>query len=714
VRAGAPAAEAPAAIDRMTRIHGEERSNYPLTLSVDDLGEAFWLRAKVKAQVEPARVCALMATALEGLVEALETAPDRPVGSIDVLPRSERARVLEEWNRTDAEYPAGSCIHEVFEAQVERTPDAAAVVFDGGQLSYAELNRRANRLAHHLRSLGVGPDVRVGICVERSPEMMVGLLALLKAGGAYVPLDPAYPADRLAYMLADSAPAAVLTQARLRDRVAGTDAPVLELDGDAARWAGEPEENPERGALRPSHLMYVMYTSGSTGRPKGVAIQHRNVVNRLAWLQRDWGLEPGDAILQSTTLSFDVSVYEILWPISVGGRVVLARTEGQMDPGYLVETIQRERIGTVNFVPSMLQLFLEHPDVERCTFLKRAPCGGEALSPMLARRFRERLPWVSLHNRYGPTEAATSVSMRVERLPGGGTPMPIGRPVSNTRVYVLDARGEPVPAGVAGELYIGGAGVGRGYLGRPELTAERFVADPFGAEPGARLYRTGDLARWLPDGTIEFLGRTDFQAKVRGFRIEPGEIEARLMEHPDVREAVVLVREDAPGDKRLVAYVLGEETAGADVLRAHLGESLPDYMIPAAYVRLDSFPLTPNGKLDRGALPAPADEAYARQGYEAPEGETEEALAEIWAEVLGLERVGRWDDFFQLGGHSLLAVRVVSRVQQVLEVDVALGELFTKPVLRDFAQEILDAQLAQFDPDEMAQLAALLRGASDE
>ena len=644
------------------------------------------------------------------------------VERLPIVPEAERRLVLDEWNRTETTYPGETSIAELFEAQVVRTPDAAAVIFEGEHLTYAELNRRANRLAHHLRSLGVGPDERVGVCVERSLDMIVGVLAVLKAGGAYVPLDPNYPVERVAYMLVDSAPAAVLTKTHLRDRIGNTSVPVVELDsialegvaldGAAPAWADRPATNPERGALSPAHLAYVIYTSGSTGRPKGVGVLQRNVVNRLAWLQRDWGLDEGDAVLQSTTLSFDVSVYEILWPISVGGRVVLARAEGQMDPAWLVDVIQRERIGTVNFVPSMLQVFLEHPDVERCTFLKRAPCGGEALSPMLARRFRERLPCVSLHNRYGPSEAATTVSMRVGRLTGGASPVPIGKPIANTKVYVLDRWGGPVPLGAAGELYIGGVGVGRGYLDRPGQTAERFVADPFGEDSGARLYRTGDLARWLPDGTIEFLGRTDFQTKVRGFRIEPAEIEARLLEHADVREAVVLVREDTPGDRRLVAYVAGEETAAADVLRAHLAERLPDYMVPAAYVRLEQFPLTSNGKLDRQALPMPEGDAYPAREYEAPVGETEQALVGIWSELLGIEQVGRHDNFFELGGHSLLATRLVVRIKHEMGADLALRTVFEKPQLSQLARQVLDAQLAGFDPIQIAQLTELVRASA--
>ena len=691
----------------------EERSNYPVTMSVDDLGEAMRLTAKVKPPVDPGRVCAMMRMALEGVVEALETAPGRPVGSIGVLPADERARVLQAWNRTEADYPDGACMPGLVEAQVARTPDAVAVAFEGERLTYGELNARANRLAHHLRGLGVGPDVRVGVCVERSPEMVVGLLAVLKAGGAYVPLDPGYPAERLAYMLADSAPAAVLTQARLRDRVERAGVPVLELDAPAPAWAHHPATDPGRGALAPEHLVYMSYTSGSTGRPKGVMNPHRGLVNRLAWMQARHGLGVGEGVLQNSSFSFDASVFEIFWPLSVGGRVVLPRPGGHLDPDYLIRLIHGERVSTAYFVCSMLQLFLEYEGVERCTALTRVLCGGEALLPALAQRVRERLPRVRLHNLYGPTESAVSVTGQVCDLDDVLAGVPIGRPAPNVRVYLLDARGEPVPVGVAGELYVGGAQLARGYLARPALTAERFLPDPFGGGPGGRLYRTGDRARWLPDGTLEFLGRVDFQVKVRGFRIEPAEIEARLTEHPGVREAVVMAREDTPGDTRLAAYWVGEALE-AEALRAHLGQALPPYMVPSAYVRMERLPLTPNGKLDRKALPAPEGDAYGGGGYEAPEGETEGALAAIWSEVLGIERVGRHDDFFALGGHSLLATRLVVRIRHEMDVDLALRDVFDKPVLSQLAQLVLDAQLAQFDPVQMARLAELVRASAGD
>ncbi|HEX2081189.1 MAG TPA: amino acid adenylation domain-containing protein, partial [Longimicrobium sp.] len=630
------------------------------------------------------------ADSLRRVLQEMVADESRPVERLALMPAEERARVVEEWNRTEADFPREACLHELIEAQVRRTPGAVAVVLEGEELTYAELNARANRLAHHLIAHGVGPDVRVGVCADRSLEMMVALLGVLKAGGAYVPLDPGYPAERLAYMLADSTPAAVLAQQELRGRVEHAGVPVLELDASAPAWADRPTTDPERGALTPDHLAYVIYTSGSTGRPKGVGVQHRGVVNRLSWMEAVHGLGPRETVLQKTPYSFDVSVWELFWPLAAGARLVLARPGGHRDPAYLLEVVRRERITTVHFVPSLLAAFLAHPDAERGAVpeLRRVVSSGEALPPELVARFGERLPGVELHNLYGPTEASVDVTFWRCPTDGSAARVSIGRPVPNARIYLLDPGGEPVPVGVPGELYIGGVQVARGYLGRAGLTAERFVADPFGGEPGARLYRTGDRARWLADGTIEYLGRIDFQVKVRGFRIEPGEIEARLREHPGVREAVVLAREDAPGQTRLVAYLAGGEGVEADALRAHVGAALPEHMVPSAYVRLEQWPLTPSGKLDRKALPAPGGDAFARRGYEAPVGETEQALAEIWAEVLRVERVGRRDNFFELGGHSLLAVQVTARMRQALQVQVRLGDIFSHPTVEALAARV--------------------------
>ncbi|HEV2150362.1 MAG TPA: amino acid adenylation domain-containing protein, partial [Longimicrobiaceae bacterium] len=597
---------------------------------------------------------------------------------LEMLPEAERRQVVEAWNATEAPYPAERCIHELFEAQAERTPEAAALVCGDETLTYAELNRRANRLAHYLRELGVGPDVRVALGVERSPEMLVALLAVLKAGGAYVPLDPEYPRERLAYMLRDSAPAVLLTHESLLERFGPLPAPVLALAVHASSWAEQPEGNPPRADLTPGHLAYVIYTSGSTGRPKGVLVEHRGACNLAVAQARAFGVEPESRVLQFASFSFDACVSEVFMALSRGAALHLPPAGAVPAGGALLEVLAREAITHVTLPPAVLGALPEGADLGPVRTLVLA---GDALSGALVTRWA---PGRRLFNAYGPTEATVCATLQECRAGEGASPG-IGGPIANARVYVLDAAGEPVPAGAAGELYVGGAGVARGYQRRPELTAERFVPDPFGGEPGARLYRTGDRGRWRGDGTIEFLGRVDHQVKVRGFRVEPGEVEAWLSEHPEVREAVVLAREDAPGDRRLVAYYVG---AGAvEALRAHLLERLPEYMVPAAYVRLEQMPLTPNGKLDRRALPAPEGDAYARRGYEAPQGEMEQALAEIWAEVLRLERVGRWDHFFELGGHSLLAVRVLERMRQ-RGLHLEVRALFTTPVLAELAGEV--------------------------
>ncbi|MBV8466230.1 MAG: amino acid adenylation domain-containing protein, partial [Burkholderiales bacterium] len=567
-------------------------------------------------------------------------------------------------------------------------------------LSYVELNRRANQLAHYLLAAGVRPDDRVAICVERSFDMVVGLLGILKAGGAYVPLDPSHPVDRLAWMLEDSAPAAVLTQTQLQDKLVRPSVPVIVLDAAAIRseLSGYAGHNPSRATLGlgPEHMAYVIYTSGSTGRPKGVINQHSGVVNRLCWAQETYRLKQDDCVLQKTPFGFDVSVWEFFLPLLAGARLIMARPDGHRNPQYLREIVAEQRITTMHFVPSMLPAFLAVADEAGCASLRRVLCSGEALPHAEQERFMAALPHCELHNLYGPTEAAIDVTAWhcvPDRHVGI---VPIGKPIANTQIYILDSGGQPVPVGVVGELHIGGVGVARGYLNRPELTAERFVADPFSRTSGARMYKTGDLSRWLPDGNIEYLGRNDFQVKIRGFRIELGEIEARLGQCDGVRRAVVVAREDQPGEKRLVAYL----QAGADKpeiaeLRRELALHLPEYMVPSAFVIVDEFPLSANGKLDAKALPAPDQSAVSVRCYEAPVGEVEAAIATLWQDMLGLERVGRNDQFFDLGGHSLLAVAFLARLRQRIGVDIPLRELFTHPTVADLALAITDRSNAK-------------------
>ncbi|WP_262355039.1 non-ribosomal peptide synthetase, partial [Burkholderia pseudomallei] len=638
----------------------------------------------------------------------IEHHDDMPVGMLPLLDEAERKQVVYAWNATERDYPIEQCIHQLFEAQVDRKPEAIALTFDGQRLGYAELNARANRLAHYLQERGVGPGRLVALCAERGIEMVVGLLAILKAGGAYVPLDPSHPPERLRRMLDDTNPVAVLVDDIGADALASFEShvaarsPRVHLSRDIAQWRACSPANPstprERAARR---LAYVIYTSGSSGEPKGVMNEHRGVVNRLWWMQQTYALDERDAVLQKTPFSFDVSVWEFFWPLMSGARLVIAKPEGHKDPAYLSELIDRERVTTLHFVPSMLQAFLEDEGAARgCGSVKRVMCSGEALPPSLVKRFYRCLPDARLHNLYGPTEAAVDVTAWACDAEEGGASVPIGRPIANTRIYVLDGYGQPVPRGVAGELYIGGVQVARGYLNRPELTRERFVDDPFVA--GGRLYKTGDLARWRTDGSLEYLGRNDFQVKIRGFRIELGEIEAQLAKVAGVRETVVLARDSGSpaGEKRLVAYYTGNADVAA--LREQATRHLPAYMVPSAYVRLDAWPLTPNGKLDRRALPAPADDAYARAEYEAPQGAKEEALAAIWKDLLPVERISRHDNFFELGGHSLLVIGLSEKLRAAgLHADVRV--VYRASTLADLAAHLgTDNQDIRIPPNLIA------------
>jgi amino acid adenylation domain-containing protein len=639
----------------------------------------------MQSPIDPARVCAYMLRALEGLVGALERAPAEAVHSIDVLPAPERRQLISGWNR-EVSYPQGASLHERFERQVERTPQAVALIFEGQRLTYAELNARANRLAHRLRELGVRADQLVGLRVERGLEMVVGILAILKAGGAYVPLDPAYPKERIAFMLEDSRVGVVLTQKTLLGDLAGLSVSPVLLDEPLAG----PESNPAplSGA---DNLAYVIYTSGSTGKPKGAQITHYNVT-RLMEATQDWyRFNQDDVWTLFHSYAFDFSVWELWGALLYGGRVVIVPYMTSRSPEEFRELLIRERVTVLNQTPSafrqLIQADLARPQAELA--LRTVIFGGEALELQSLRPWFERYgdERPLLVNMYGITETTVHVTYRPIRLADlqSGQGSVIGEPIPDLRLYILDPRGEPTPIGVPGEMYVGGAGVARGYLNREELTAQRFVTDPF--TPGARLYRTGDLARRLVNGDIEYLGRIDSQVKIRGFRIELGEIEAALASHPAVRETVVLAREDSPGDKRLVAYVVGPD-APADLteqLRAHLRERLPEYMVPSAFVTLEALPLTENGKVDRRALPAPE---YVGAQYVAPRTATEEKLAAIWAEVLKVERVGIHDNFFELGGHSLLATQMVARVRREFSFDLPLRQIFETPAISSLATRI--------------------------
>ncbi|MCP2012819.1 non-ribosomal peptide synthetase, partial [Duganella violaceipulchra] len=686
----------------MEVIVAEERTNFPLTLSVDDLGAGFRLTAQVDRSVSAARVCGYMQAALEGLVTALETAPETGLCTIDPLPAAERQLLLAGWNATQRELAQDLCVHELFEQQVLRTPDTPAVTHDGRVHTYAQLNARANQLARHLRALGVAPEARVAICAGRGLELVVAMLATLKAGGCYVPLDPAYPQERLAYMLADSAPLAVLYDASGRAALAGMAGglPCAELDEAGAQWRDQAGDNLDRLALTANNLAYVIYTSGSTGVPKGVANTGVGLRNRLLWAVRDI-FEQAPVTAFKTSIGFVDSVSEVLQTLLAGGTLAVFDHDLGRDVERMAARIAQGDISHLTLVPSLLEALLA-ADAGALGALKTLVSSGARLSRDLIARTLAACPGVRLYNFYGSSEANGDSTFHacVAADADAVDRSPIGRPIANTVVYILDARRQPVPLGVAGELYIGGAGLARGYLNLPEMTAERFVADPFAGAPEARMYRTGDLARHLADGTIEYLGRNDFQVKIRGVRVELGEIETKLSACADVREAVVLAREDQPGDQRLVAYVVAREGAQLDIaaLSEELARSLSDFMLPSAFVVLDALPLTPNGKLDRKALPAPQGQAYVTHGYEAPQGEIEETLAAIWAEVLKLDRVGRHDNFFQLGGHSLLAVTLLAHMRRAgLPADVRA--LFGTPTVAQLAIAI--SSIASHDSEEL-------------
>ena len=613
----------------------------------------------------------------------------------------EKRQVLEGFNATHAPYSREKLIHELFEEQVERSPQASAVVYEDRSLTYSELNARANQLAAYLRQQGVGPDQLVGLCAERSLEMMVGLFGILKAGAAYVPLDPTYPPDRLAFMMEDAALKVLLTQERLRTRLPQTFAEIIVLDGDHPEIARQARGNLEYRAfgLRSHHLAYVIYTSGSTGQPKGALNEHHALVNRLQWMQRQYSLNDQDRVLQKTRISFDVSVWELFWPLITGARLIMAHPQGHQDPRYLSQMIESHAVTTLHFVPSMLQAFLDQHRSGQGASLRQVICSGEELPAGLQNRFFEQLSWVRLHNLYGPTEAAIDVTAWECSPDNRSTRVPIGRPISNVQIYVLDRFCQPVPTGVTGEIHIAGVAVGRGYLNRPQLSEERFVPNPFSADAQARMYRTGDLGRWRADGVLEYLGRNDQQVKLRGFRIELGEIESRLLSHPAVKEAAVIAREDSPGEKRVVAYLVARDRRdwNADSVRAHLKAALPEYMVPSAFVLLEGLPLSPNGKLDRQRLSALQEPAYVHREYEAPQDEIEEALARIWQALLRVARVGRRDNFFELGGHSLLVPQMMERLRS-LGLSAEIQRVFASPTLKDLASSLIRDTAPRTEP----------------
>ena len=618
-----------------------------------------------------------------------------------IASEAELQQRLAQFNDSATAYPRHVCLHHLFEAQVERTPDAPCLLFQNERLTYRTVNARANQLAHRLRKLGVGPETLVGICMERSPDLVIAMYAVLKAGGAYVPLDPSYPAARLEFMVTDTNVPVLLTQTHLQSFISKLQSQVV-LCVDTEELNQESTANVDSG-VREDNLAYVIYTSGSTGQPKGVMIEHRGICNQLQWMQQRYPMATEDAVLLKTPFSFDLSLYEFFSPLLAGATLVIANPDGQKDAAHLIELIQHTRITTLFMVPSQLQILLELSDFAACDSLRRIFCSGEALPFTLQQRvFATMPPHLTLHNLYGPTEASVECTFWDCERDTQRSVVPVGRPIANYQIHILDEQGRPAPIGTPGELHIGGIGLARGYWRREELTAERFirwsVAGGRWPEPATtdhrspttdhRLYKTGDLARWHSDGVIECLGRIDFQVKIRGHRIELGEIEAALVTHESIRECVVTAREDVPGDQRLVAYIVSQaaDLPANGALREHLQQKLPEYMIPTAFVPLTAFPLSPNGKLDRKQLPAPeaVREAHAPE-FIAPANDIEDKLKQIWEETLRAHPVSVTENFFALGGHSLLAVRLFAAVEKSFGKKLPLATLLQAPTIRQLA-----------------------------
>ncbi|MFL6311057.1 MAG: amino acid adenylation domain-containing protein [Terriglobales bacterium] len=631
-----------------------------------------------------------MAGDFRRLLESVIAGSNLALRNLQMISSADRRRMLNEWNQTAADYPTDSCVHHLFEHQAARTPLAIVAELAEQRMTYGELDRRANQVAHHLVKLGVGPDIRVGICMERGLDLLAALLGVLKADGAYVPLDPAYPQERLDYMLGDSGAGLVLTQSTMVSNLPSGHAKVIALDANWDQIAQEPH-HPPAAEVNPENLAYIIYTSGSTGRPKGVAVEHRQVCNQLFWAGEVLSLGPTDCVLQKASFSFDASILEIFLPLVYGSRIAIAAPGGERDADYLLQLAIEKSVSYVDLAPSLLDALLDHPQIQQWKSLRIISSGAEALKPELVDVFYEKLS-AELWNTYGPTE--TTVQSTYARCAPHARTVPIGKPVANTSLDVLDSHLELTPVGVAGELYIGGAGVTRGYWNRPGLTAEKFIADPFTPGAGARLYRTGDLVRWMPDGNLEFLGRVDHQVKIRGFRIELGEIETALRTHDGIADAIVMVQERG-SVKQLAAYVIAQQSGSspdidlAETLQRYLRRLLPSYMVPSVISVLSSWPLTPSGKVDRRALPSLAQKSHEQLPPRTPE---EEVLCAVFADVLGAERVGIHDNFFELGGHSLLAAKLVSRVRTALGKEVSIRVLFESPTVAELVEKLNEAQ----------------------
>ncbi len=692
-------------------------AKFDLTLSLTESGDMLSASFEYNTDLFEHATIGRMVGHLRTLLASIAADPERRIGELPMLTPAERRQALVDWNQTAADFPAERCLHELFDAQADRTPDATALVFGGASLTYRELDRRANQLARHLIGLGVGPGSRVGVCLERSLEMVVGVLGAFKAGAAYVPLDPTHPRDRLAFLIEDMRAPVLLTMDRHAADIPSAGAQVLRLDADWPRIAAEDDSRPHTD-VTPDDVAVVFYTSGSTGKPKGTLGHGRGYVNLIQYFIKSCAIDAASRAILMTPFTFDASFKNIMAPLTVGGTLILA-DDFKHDMQVLIDCIARERATVTFTTPSLLYALIEATRGESyrsLSTMRALYVGGE---PSDARRFRE---WVASPNcncrfvhEYGPAECSDAVTTyfpaRDELLELDA--LPIGYPIDNAKVYVLNDALEPQPVGVPGELYIGDLCVTWGYLERPGLTADRFVPNPYAA--GERLYRTGDLVRRLPSGALEFRGRTDNQVKIRGIRIELGEIEAALQRHELVRQTIVVARADGPGDKRIVAYVVSHDGAELDVdlLRGHLRNQLPDYMMPAAFVQLDALPISPNGKIDRGALPSP--DAVAREKpFHGPRNPLEEVLAGFWADVLGLAQVDIHDDFFDLGGHSLLATQVVSRVRESFRVDLPLRRIFETPTVAELAESMLADEASGARVERTAEILLQVAAMSDD
>ncbi len=700
---------------KIQEVNSIEWTNFPLTILVG-LGSQLTIKVKYSSHQCESTAIHQFLEHFNILLQAILTDSEQYLGELNLLTLSEKQQLFLNWNQTQVDYPQIQCIHELFQEQVEKTPDAIALIFENQYLTYQTLNSKANQLAHYLQQLGIQSESLVGVCLERSPELLIAILAILKAGGAYVPLDPTYPQNRLKFVLQNAQVSTVLVADYLLDKVSNTTAENIIIDQNLFnKISQKPTQNPTPKTT-PQNSIYVIYTSGSTGQPKGVVNTHEALYNRLVWMQNTYQINGSDRIFQKTPFSFDVSVWEFFWPLFTGACLVMAKPEGHKDSDYLVQLIIQQQITTLHFVPSMLQVFLAEKNLKQCQSIQRVFCSGEALTLDLQTLFFQQFQ-AELHNLYGPTEAAIDVTAWTCIRDSNLSTVPIGYPIANTQIYVLDSHLQPVPIGVPGELHIGGIGLARGYYNRPELTAEKFIPNPFNTQQKSdRLYKTGDLVRYLPNGNLEYLGRLDHQVKIRGLRIELGEIETLLTQHPEITSCRVITQKNQFNESYIIAYLILKKPLSKlekfnDNLKNFLAEKLPEYMIPHHFIPLEKFPLTPSGKLDQASLPQLKNIHQKTSVYKAPQNPIEEKIVTIWQEVLKQEKIGIHDNFFELGGHSLLATRVNSRLREAFAIDIPLRTLFEKPTVSSLAERISTIQMTL---QQISQPSTVLEGTRKE